>query len=66
MRVFELMEQLSTLPAGAEVVFERVTSVEELVTNEVIMDDDGRFYIFKANVSDVEKISDNCVMIYGE
>lgn len=65
MRVFELMERLSEMPAGATVEFERITSVEELVKNEVIMDDDGRFYNFNANVSDVEKISDNCVRIYG-
>ncbi len=65
MKVFELMNKLSKLPAGADVEFERITSVEELVKNEIIMDDDGRFYVFTANISDVEEIREDCVRIYG-
>lgn len=65
MRVFELMEQLSEMPAGATVEFERITSVEELVKNDAIMDDDGNFYIFKTNISDVEEIDGNLVRLYG-
>ena len=49
-RVFELMKRLSEMPAGATVEFERLTSVEELVKNDAIMDDEGKFYIFKTNV----------------
>ena len=65
MRVFELMEQLSEMPAGATVEFERITSVEELVKNDAIIDDDGKFYIFKTNISDVEEIDGNLVRLYG-
>lgn len=65
MRVFELMEQLSGMPAGAKVEFERLTSVEELVANDAIADDEGRVYIFKTNIADVEEIDGDCVRLYG-
>ena len=65
MRVFELMEQLSGMPAGAKVEFERCTSVEELVANDAIVDDEGRVYVFKANIADVEEIDGDCVRLYG-
>ena len=66
MRVFELMEFLSQMPAGAKVEFEEVMSVEKLVTNDAITDDEGRFYVFKTNISSVEKIDNCCVRLYGK
>ena len=59
------MEQLSKMSAGADVRFERITSMEELSKHETLVDYEGVFYIFEVAVSDVEQVDEKCVKIYG-
>lgn len=65
MRVFELMQALSEMPAGAEVKFERMTTMEEFIKNDVFDDVEGVCYVFSASVAEVEQTNLSLVKLYG-
>ncbi len=66
MRVFELMEQLSRMPAGAEVEVSMLVTVEELIKNDVIECDGEVSYSLKTSIVEVEKVSNGEIYIYTD
>lgn len=65
MKVFELMNELSKVPAGAEVRFSMITSVEELVKAEPA-DIEGKIcYGINVDVKEVDAASEKTVFIYN-
>ena len=66
MKVFELMAELSKMPAGAEVEFSTMMTIPELIKNGVdCACDGGEYYRLHAKIVEVEK-SDACdkVILY--
>lgn len=56
MKVFELMAELSKMPAGAEVEFSTLMTIPELIKNGVACScDDGEYYQVYAKIVEVEK-----------
>lgn len=66
MRVFELMKQLSEMPAGAEVEFSTLMAVEELVKNEIFGCDEEVSYSVQKSIVEAEKVSENLVKLYSD
>ncbi len=66
MRVFELMEQLSKMPAGAEVEVSMLVAVEELVKNEAIACDGEVSYSLKRSIVEAEKASNEQIYLYAD
>lgn len=64
MKVFELMQALSGMSAGAEVKFERMTTMEEFIKNDVF-DDEDVCYVFSASVAEVGQTNPSLVKLYG-
>ena len=56
MKVFELMAELSKMPAGAEVEFSTIMTITELISNGVV-DSDGNnvYYEVRAGIVEVEE-----------
>ena len=56
MKVFELMNALAGMPAGAEVEFSTMMTIPELIKNGVDCScDDGKYYQINAEIVEVEK-----------
>lgn len=56
MKVFELMNVLAGMPAGAEVEFSTMMTIPELIKNGVACScDDGEYYQINAEIVEVEK-----------
>ena len=64
MKVFELMNLLSSSPAGANVKVRHVMTVEELVKNDAIPLDDELGYQLDKNPDSVEEVTEDNVCIY--
>ena len=64
MKVFELMNELSKVPAGAEVRFSMITSVEELVKAEPEEMEGKIYYRTDVDVKEVDAASEKTVFIY--
>lgn len=57
MKVFELMAELSKMPAGAEVEFSCILTIPELIDGGVQdRDGDDVFYELRAKIAQVEEI----------
>lgn len=55
MKVYELMQQLSKMPAGATVEFNHLMSIEELTENGVETTDEGTaYYSYTAEIKDMD------------
>ena len=55
MKVFELMAELSKMPAGAEVEFSSILTIPELIDGGVQdRDGDDVFYELRAKIAEVE------------
>ena len=66
MKVFELMNQLAEMPAGADVKFSRLTSVKELIEGDNMSGpDEEPYYSFIKNVVEAES-DDNSVYLYSD
>ena len=65
MKVFELMQALSKMPAGADVKFERLTLMEEFIKNDTCDDDEGVCFAFNSSIAEVEQTNLGIVMLYG-
>ena len=66
MKVFELMAELSKMPAGAEVEFSTIMTIPELISNGVA-DSDGNnvYYEVRAEIVEVEECDHaNKVFLY--
>lgn len=66
MKVFELMTELSKMPAGAEVEFSCILTIPELIEGGVV-DNDGNdvFYEFRDKIVEVEECDHaNKVFLY--
>ncbi len=56
MKVFELMNALAEMPAGAEVEFSTMMTIPELIKNGAACScDDGEYYQIYAKIVEVEK-----------
>ena len=64
MKVFELMNELSKVPAGAEVRFSMITSVEELIKSEPEEMEGKIYYRTDLDVKEIDAASDKTVFIY--
>ena len=65
MKVYELISKLSKMPAGADVEFNTITTVEELKTCERVDEtDDDVVYRLAGIIQDIEAIDDTLVAIY--
>lgn len=66
MKVFELMAELSKMPAGAEVEFSTMITIPELIKNGVECScDNGEYYQVRAKIVEVEKTEcGNKVILY--
>lgn len=65
MKVFELMNELSKAPAGAEVRFSMLQSVEELIKAEPQEDGGKVFYSIDVSIKEVDDASNKTVYIYN-
>lgn len=64
MKVYELMQQLSEMPAGATVKFNHLMSIEELTENGVETTEEGTaYYFYTAEIEDMD-ISDGKDTVY--
>ena len=64
MKVFELMNQLAEMPAGADVKFSRLTSVKELIEGDNMSGpDEEPYYTLEKNILEVEE-SESCNVVY--
>lgn len=65
MKVYELISELSKLPAGSEVEFSTLMTLKEFVNLPIMDSFDGEdAYRFSATVREVEPISDKTVALY--
>ena len=62
MKVYELMENLSVLPAGARVEFRALVSLEDVSKSE--MNEEGD-YIMNFNIEEVSSINGTLVGLYN-
>lgn len=65
MKVFELMNALSKVPAGAEVRFSMLMSVDELVVSEPQEEEGKIYYRTDLDVKEVDAASEKTVYIYN-
>ena len=63
MKVYELIMELSELPAGAEVEFSTVLSDDDLANLERLNNDDG--YRYATEIKDVDQIHTGLVALHG-
>ncbi len=66
MKVFELMKQLSVMPAGADIEFSTLMTVEEFLKGDRSDEEDKAFYEVRVSVCEAEEASETKVFIYGE
>ena len=69
MRVYELMEQLALMPAGAELIFSAVVTEKELREQEVIGTDEesqSPLHVLRFSIDSVEEADACRTVIYGE
>lgn len=64
MQVYELITELSKLPAGAEVEFSTVMTVSDIANLEVLNDDKDVCRI-TVKIKDVDQISSMLVALHG-
>ena len=65
MKVYELINELSKLPAGAEVEFSTLMTLEEFAKSPVIDSIDGKdCYRIEASIKEVEPVSDKLIALY--
>jgi hypothetical protein len=65
MKVYELIAELSKMPAGADVEFATITTVDELKSCERVDEtDDEVVYRLAGIIQDIEAIDDTLVAIY--
>lgn len=65
MKVYELINELSKCPAGADVEFARLMTLAEFTSCPVVDNIDGAdAYRVAVNVSDVEAIDETTVALY--
>lgn len=64
MQVYELITELSKLPAGAEVEFSTVMTVSDIANLEII-DDDEDVYRIAVKIKDVDQICSMLVALHG-
>ncbi len=62
MKVYELMEQLSMLPAGARVEFRALVSLEEVSKSERNVEGD---YLMNFEIQEVDSVNDTLVVLYN-
>ncbi len=62
MKVYELMEQLSRLPAGARVEFRALLSLEDISKFELSEEGD---YIMDFNIEEANSINDTLAVLYN-
>lgn len=67
MKVFELMSSLSEMPSGAEVEFNALMPIEELIKGGVEMQLDGKdCYSLNKRIVDIEQPSESTVYLYSD
>lgn len=67
MKNYELMERLSSMPAGAEVEVSAIMTIEELENNPIMEEDEeGTLYSLTRKVEDVENVGDRIYMNTSE
>ena len=65
MRVYELMKELSKLPAGAEVEFAALMTVDEFTECEIVGEIDGKSnYRVKADIGQVMELNEGRIVLY--
>lgn len=65
MKVYELINELSKCPAGAEVEFARLMTLAEFTSCPIVDNIDGAdAYRVAVNVRDVEAINESTVALY--
>lgn len=66
MKVYELMERLAGMPAGAEIVASTTMTDEELCENEVLEQTEAgeNLYSVTGRVDALEKVNDSRVYLY--
>lgn len=62
MKVYELMEQLSRLPAGARVEFRALVSLEEVSKSEMSEEGDC---LMNFKIQEVSSVNDTLVALYN-
>lgn len=62
MKVYELMEYLSSLPAGARVEFRAMLSLEDVSKSEMSEEGD---YLMNFNIEEVSRVNDTLVVLYN-
>ena len=62
MKVYELMKNLSMLPAGAKVEFRALVSLEEVSKSE--MNEEGD-YLMNFEIQEAESVNDTLVVLYN-
>ena len=67
MKVFELMQELSKLPAGADVIFSSLMTVEEFIKDGIAdeIDDKAHYHIEKPVVEVDMAQHGNAVFLYS-
>ena len=60
MKVFELMNELSKLPSGAEVELRTLMSLEEFAE----FHDDGEYREVRLSIEEVQRANDKLIIIY--
>lgn len=67
MKVFELMNELSQMPAGAEVEFKTLMSIQEFVKDgsEMVIDGEDNYSLHK-RVAEVEQAQSGTVYLYSD
>ena len=68
MKVYELMERLSAMPAGAEAVIRAVMTAEELSEHEVLEQTEAgeNLYSVTAKLDDIDKANEKRVYLYAD
>ncbi len=67
MKVFELMEQLSKMPAGAEIEFSTAMTVDEFLKGDQSEGDNNEvLYEVRVRICEADEASEKRVFIYGE
>lgn len=65
MRVYELMKELSKLPAGAEVEFATLMTVDEFTECEIVDEVEGKSnYRVKADIKQVMELNEERIVLY--
>ena len=65
MKVFELMKDLSKMPAGADIEFSCLLEEKEFYAGDITEDDGKVFHEVRVTVKEADAASEKTIFIYG-